>query len=194
MLTLDRETKDMVRAIAERLVQGPQQKALSPPRSGATRDDVYNKPIQGPAGSVSPAEVARDIYLRASAKGKPTMGKGGNLKKDEFPDLVTRELRSRTGNPEAAGLARQQMHTRRQTAEAAIDDLAKREGISYQEATQRYYDANPLFAPTGPRKGLRETVPALSIAGALGVGAAASQIPRTPEELAHMLVMREQGY
>ena len=144
-------------------------KALPPPKARGREGqlDPYNTPVQGPAGSVSPAEAARDVYLQAAASGKPTTGRGGSLTKDEFPAKVTDELRTRTGVDDATGLSKQAQHNRRVDAEKQIDDLAKREGISYQEATQRYYDANPLFDTS---TGLRRNVPALAVGG-LAAGA-----------------------
>mgnify|MGYP003652957604 CR=1 FL=1 len=154
------------------------------PRGRGGQIDPYNTPVQGPAGSASPAEAARDVYLQASASGKPTTGRGGSLTKDEFPAKVTDELRTRTGVDDPTGLSKQAQHNRRVDAEKQIEDLAKREGIPYREATQRYYDANPLFDTS---TGLRRNVPALSVGGL----AAGASMDRSQEQSVLDEVMKQ---
>lgn len=175
MITADpNDLSKLIRAAIDHFEKPPlapvaNTRAIPPPKARGREGqlDPYNTPVQGPAGSVSPAEAARDVYLQAAASGKPTTGRGGSLTKDEFPAKVTDELRTRTGVDDATGLSKQAQHNRRVDAEKQIDDLAKREGISYQAATQRYYDANPLFDTS---TGLRRNVPALAVGG-LAVGA-----------------------
>ncbi len=204
---LEGDIRSLVKTLAERPALPPPttgrelaERAVGPPKARGREGqlDPYNTPISGPAGTASPADVTRDIYMTASASGKPTTGRGGNLTKDSFPERVNQELAARTGVSDAAGLSREQLHKRRVAADQEISDLAKREGIPYREAVQRYYDANPLVEAGGVKKGLRRNVPQLAVAGA-GAGAGAyysggDGIPRTPEELAHMIVMSQQGY
>lgn len=205
---LEGDIRSLVRTLAERPAVPPPttgrelaERIAGLPRARGREGqlDPYNTPISGPAGTASPADVTREIYMQASAAGKPTTGRGGNLTKDSFPDKVNQELATRTGVSDAAGLSREQLHKRRIAADQEISDLAKREGISYRDAVQRYYDANPLVETGGVKKGMRRNVPQLAIATGAGAGAASyysggDGIPRTPEELAHMIVMKQQGY
>lgn len=142
-------------------------KALPSPRGREGQLDPYNTPVNG----VSPADVTRDVYARAAQGGKPTIGRGGSLKKDDFPEQVNAELRARTGDPGMTGLSREQLHKRRLDAEAQIDDMARREGLSYGEALQRYLQAEPTTELSGPRKGMRRNLPALSVAAPAALAA-----------------------
>lgn len=149
-------------------------KALPPPRGREGQLDPYNTPVNG----VSPADVTRDVYARAAQGGKPTTGRGGNLTKADFPEQVNAELRARTGDASMTGLSREQLHKRRLDTEAQIDDMARREGLSYGEALQRYLQAEPTTELSGPRKGLRRNLPALSVAAPAALAAQ----PSLPED------------
>lgn len=149
-------------------------KALPSPRGREGQLDPYNTPVNG----VSPADVTRDVYARAAQGGKPTTGRGGNLTKADFPEQVNAELRARTGDPGMTGLSREQLHKRRLDTEAQIDDMARREGLSYGEALQRYLQAEPTTELSGPRKGMRRNLPALSVAAPAALAAQ----PSSPED------------
>lgn len=172
-LTIDpTQYQGILQALAGTPKAGP--KALPSPRGREGQLDPYNTPVNG----VSPADVTRDIYARAAQGGKPTTGRGGNLTKADFPEQVNAELRARTGDPVMTGLSREQLHKRRLDAEAQIDDMARREGLSYGEALQRYLQAEPTTELSGPRKGMRRNLPALSVAAPAALAAQ----PSSPED------------
>lgn len=159
-LTIDpTQYQGILQALAGAPKAGPV-KALPSPRGREGQLDPYNTPVNG----VSPADVTRDVYARAAQGGKPTTGRGGNLTKEDFPEQVNDELRARTGDQGRTGLSRERLHKRRLDLEAQVEDVARREGLSYGEALQRYFQAEPTVETNGPRKGLRRNLPALSVA------------------------------
>lgn len=137
------------------------------------REDVYNKPVNGQGGDMaSAADASRKVYVDAieAAGGKPTIGNKGTLKKGEFPTQADAELQALTGAKDAKGLSAEQLHKRRSITEAAIDSIAKKNGVSYREAADEYFKLNPTTDSSGHRKVL-QGLGLLPVAGAGLAGA-----------------------